>query len=242
MFPRPMARAGCRPQNRSRRFSPIYHYVNLDKVRIPRTDIAAAIGAIVISHDEALEHGPAACPRLVRLIGDGRADVLFRIAIHGRRTAPGSLCLSPRRRRHADNRAGNEQSARHRVERRTGRNSAGSSHHQPEAISDLGDTTHGGLGGHAEPGAQRGVSSLVQIKLASPLGVRCQAGQPVAARVTPLQVVVQQSGLLWRRQQPDRGDELHRSDALAELRSAANNRFGDCSVAASVVAAAAERR
>jgi alpha-D-ribose 1-methylphosphonate 5-triphosphate synthase subunit PhnH len=111
-----------------------------------------------------------------------------------------------------------------------------------QAISDLGDTTHGGLGGQAEPGAQRGVSSLVQIKLASGLGVRCQARQPVAARVPSLQGVAQQNGLLWRRQQPDRGDELHRADALLSFNGATNNRFGDCSDAASVIAAAPKRR
>ena len=83
-----------------------------------------------------------------------------------------------------------------------------------QTVSDLGDTPNGGLRRQSEARPQFDVPQFVQSKLSPRLCVRCDASQPVAPCVAPLQGIAQQTCLFWGGQQTDGGDQLHRSDTL----------------------------
>jgi hypothetical protein len=111
-----------------------------------------------------------------------------------------------------------------------------------EAVGNLRNAPHRDLSREPELGPHLGVAELVQVVLPSGLGLHRQSREPVAGRVAPFQGVAQQGGLFGLRQQTDRGDELHRSDALLGFDVAAHDGLRDSPDRAGVVAAAPKSR
>lgn len=111
-----------------------------------------------------------------------------------------------------------------------------------QAVGDLRDAAHGGLGRQPKTGSHISVGQLVQIILPPDARSRRQSRQPVARRIASFQRGAQQFGLLRKGHQPNGCYKLHGSDAFLRFDVTLNNAFGDSANRTGVVAAAPKRR